>query len=387
MLFMFAKLFENQNEKLKTIANDIKNVSNAVKVIEKVRVTQKDIIEKNIHIEVEKQEKLELCCKVHPAKIFCHSLIIDKLGDLTKFILKSLYNGNSIDEIKKLTQMGDITINEEIDYLKRSGVISEDNGILTELGEEYGKMINSFDELSGGINVWFNTFINSFEEDSDNNFFDKPTEFLLKDNYLFPLTRNDNYSNSRNIAIEKIYNGLKFEDKLKESLYTTVKIDKSTVRYKKLFLSEFNNGYEMKSELNDNNYIELALPCYIIRYKVKYKSINCYRKIASILRDLQDNYSDLLSEKAKKIIYSLDEEEKAEEIVINVVTATGDYCFEERNQMKENLKSNIMKLEHQKVNVLIDRKNCEDIDLEEKNRQKMYIIRYFPYSSLEVKDN
>ena len=79
-----------------------------------VKVSDKTTIERNLCLSSQPEEKqLELICPIRKAKIYCHSVLIDKLGDLTKFIVSSIYKGHSIEEICLLTRMGNATVEEE----------------------------------------------------------------------------------------------------------------------------------------------------------------------------------------------------------------------------------------------------------------------------------
>jgi len=138
-------------------------------------------------------------------------LLIDKLGDLTKFIVLSLYEGRTIDQIKELTQLGDSAIEEEISYLIRGQLlISSEDTRLTDLGKEYGQLLKKFSEMSDGIKVMLNTFTNRFEDcfEQLDSLIEIPDdhddEIILDESFSFVLARNDNYSNSLEIAEKKL---------------------------------------------------------------------------------------------------------------------------------------------------------------------------------------
>ena len=103
-----------------------------------LKVTETKEIEKNLKVVTKIQEnEMTFYCPIRNAKIFCHSVLIDKLGDLTKFIISSIHKGHTIEEICALTQMGNTTIKEELDYLIRGGLIEDDKQTLTYLGTQY----------------------------------------------------------------------------------------------------------------------------------------------------------------------------------------------------------------------------------------------------------
>ena len=76
----------------------------------------------------------------------------------------------------ELTQMGTTTVKEEIDYLIRGGLIDDDRESLTELGTQYGRLLERFEQLSEGIGVAFNTFANIFEPIEENGYYSYDNE-------------------------------------------------------------------------------------------------------------------------------------------------------------------------------------------------------------------
>lgn len=83
-----------------------------------LKVTDTKEIERNLKVETQLQGiEMTFYCPIRNAKIYCHSVLVDKLGDLTKFIISSIHEGHTIEEICALTQMGNTTIKEELDYL------------------------------------------------------------------------------------------------------------------------------------------------------------------------------------------------------------------------------------------------------------------------------
>ena len=68
-----------------------------------LKVTNHTRIVRGIQLKEKPEDiKLTFYCPVQPARIYCHSILIDKLGDLTKFIVFSIYEGHSIEEIMEI---------------------------------------------------------------------------------------------------------------------------------------------------------------------------------------------------------------------------------------------------------------------------------------------
>ena len=81
---------------------------------EALKVSDAKEIKRNLQVVIQPQDiEMKFYCPIRNAKIYCHSVLVDKLGDLTKFIILSIYKGRSIEEICSLTQMGNITVKEE----------------------------------------------------------------------------------------------------------------------------------------------------------------------------------------------------------------------------------------------------------------------------------
>ena len=349
-----------------------------------IKVTNHDEIEKSIQIESDSNgTMLELYCAVRPARIFCHSVLIDKLGDLTKFIISSLYAGHSIEEICDLTQMGSTTIKEEIEYLVRGGLVNEDKESLTELGSQYGRLLEIFDELSEGIGVAFNTFANLFEPIEDNGYCsDANPKFILPNHFIPTLARNDNYANSLDIATEQIEEDAPFSREIKKSLYATVKIEKSQPGYKRMIIKDFSKGLKDKRE--KEACIKVAIPCDHVLYKPRYSWMDPYRSDISIIRDLSEKHDDLLSDKARLIVSASREEEDADVITLDVDTVAGELNSRWDKLEELPLDDAIFILDRKKFMISLGSGACEGIHLEEIDREKLYKIRYFPYSWMEV---
>lgn len=350
-----------------------------------IKVTNRDVIEKNIRLESETSGLLlELYCVIRPARIFCHSVLVDKLGDLTKFIIISLYEGHSIEEITNLTEMGSATIKEETEYLMRGGLVNNDKQSLTELGLQYGRILKIFDELSEGIVMAFDNFANLFEPISENGYCSEVnSEHVLPRSFIPILSRNDNYANSLDIAIEQIEEDAPFSNEIKNSLYATVQIEKHQLGYKRMVIRDFGKGLIDKRE--EETCIKVAIPFEHVQYRPRYAWIDPYRGDISTIRDLNEKHDDILSEKGRLIISAFKEEEEAEVITVDADTVAGE--LNSREGVVERLPEDetLYILDRQKVMISLSSKTCEGIYLEEIGREELYKIRYFPYSWLEVR--
>lgn len=349
---------------------------------EPLKVTSTKEIESNLKIETQLQEiEIAFYCPIRNAKVYCHSVLIDKLGDLTKFIISSMFDGHSIEEICTLTQMGDTTVKEELSYLIRGGLINDDRQTLTELGEQYGALLKKFSELSEGIDVAFNVFADQFESIEDTQFVSDPdNRYVLEGHFIPALARNDNYANSLEIAKKHIEAEIPFCWEIRKSLYATVKIEKAESKYKCVYVRDFSKGYS--SEINPC--VKIAIPCDLVTYKPRYKWVDEYREAIPQLSGIDDKYDDLLSDKAKLLIKTVKEEADAEIITVYINTITGQF-IRLKNDLGEAPKDpSTYILGIQPIQLGLDEDACKGMYLHEINREHLYQIRYFPYNRMEM---
>ena len=350
-----------------------------------LKVTDTSDIEDNTQLQMEPlEEVLILYCPIRFAKIYCHSILIDKLGDLTKFIIESLHKGHTIEEICELTKMGSITIKEELDYLIRGGLVSEDRTTLSELGEQYGVLLERFESLSDGIDVAYNVFAEKFEPIELEKYIEDPDdEQILNGQFIPVLARKDNYKNSLDVAEKQITSDIPFCREIRNSLYATVKIEKTLSKHKPVYIRDFGKGYMYKSE----PCITVALPCDRVSCVPRYKWVDPYRNAASQIASLADTCPEMLSKKAKKLIDSLKEESDAEMISKDINTITGEvnHVRNELVELQELINYQpVYELERRPAQLLLESDECKDVYLQEIERKELYLIRYFTYDRMEV---
>ena len=345
-----------------------------------------DYIEDNLQLVGKPNDfKLELYCSILEARIICHSILVDKLGDFTKFIIISLYKGHSIDEITELTQMGAGAIADEIQFLIRGNLANNDNEILelTELGKEYGKLLVQFEELSVGIPVYFNTASDSFEEKTITTLDTIPENaFVLQDNYISPLTRNDNYSNSLKIAKDTIQNDTAFCWEVRDSLYTTVIIEKDppSKKYRRVSLSEFDYIHRF----DNGSCVTVAVPYDRITYRLKYSKLDEYRDSVDDIKKLYEIHPNLVTKKAADIVALSNEECEAEEITRDINCITGKVRSRLHEIEEKELTKSMIVLDGQKFSLKVNSRICKGVYLEEINRKRYYEINFYNYRQLEI---
>ena len=327
------------------------------------------------------ETRMVFYCPIRNAKIYCHSVLVDKLGDLTKFILSSLYEGHTIEETCLLTQMGNTTLKEELDYLIRGGLIESVEMRLTELGKQYGKLLELFATLSDGIDVAFNVFADTFEpSERDNYVIDPDQKYVLAGHFIPALARNDNYANSLKIAQEQIVSETPFCREIKNSLYATVKIEKETAFYKTVCLSSFDRG--LVSE--EGSCVRVAVPIDRITYKPRYRWVDPYRDTIPTIAGLEEKYSDLLSDTAKLLLSTAQEENAASVLTRDVNTITGSIDHS-RDGLVETINDQaVFVVDRNPVQLQLGDESCKGLYLEEIKREKLYRVMYYPYRRMEA---
>lgn len=346
------------------------------------KVTDTKEIERNLKVETQLPEiEMTFYCPIRNAKIYCHSVLVDKLGDLTKFIITSIHEGHTIEEICALTQMGNTTIKEELDYLIRGGLIGDDRQTLTELGEQYGVLLEKFSEFSEGIDIAFNVFADKFEViEEDQLVSDADQRYILEGHFIPALTRNDNYANSLEIAKNQIESETPFCREIRNSLYATVKIERTESKYRPIYVRDFSKGYSSESD----PCVRIAIPCDMVTYKPRYKWVDEYRDAIPQISDIDGKYDDLLSDKAKLLINTDKEESEAESITIYINTVTGKLIRSKDDLGEVPNDPSVYVIETQPIKLGLDEDDCKGMYLQEINREHLYQVRYFPYSRMEV---
>lgn len=347
-----------------------------------LKVTDTKEIERNLKVETQPQEiEMTFYCPIRNAKIYCHSVLIDKLGDLTKFIISAIHDGHTIEEICALTQMGNTTIKEELDYLIRGGLLGDDRHTLTELGEQYGLLLEKFSELSEGIDIAFNVFADKFETVKEDQLVSEVDQrYVLKGHFIPALTRNDNYANSLEIAKNQIESETPFCREIKNSLYATVKIERTESKYRPVYVRDFSKGYSSESD----SCVKIAIPCDRVTFKPRYQWVDEYRDAVLQVLFLDEKYRDLLSAKARLLINAVKEEDEAESITISVNTITGQFIHYRDDLGEVPNDPSTYVLEIQPIRLGLKEDDCKGMYLHEMDREQLYQVRYFPYNRMEV---
>jgi hypothetical protein len=275
-------------------------------------------------------QRITLYCAVQKVTIYCHSNILDKMGDLTKFVIRSVAEGKTIEDILLLTQMGSRTIDAEIQYLKKGKLLEDSDDLrLTALGRDYGRLVERFEKLAKGIPAQLNLYTNCIELCAARYY---ASEELSKDDFVIDgkismvLLQNDNYSNSLEFVQPYVQEEIPFLEEITESLYTTIRVEKRASRlYQKLVLPDQNkelNPEEVPRREAEND-IRFCLPVQKIHYRLRSGGLDEYRSVLDTLDKLDQYGNQLLSEKALLLVKRYREEIERAEYTVSVNTYNG----------------------------------------------------------------
>lgn len=394
-----------------------------------------------------------------PATIYCHSVLIDKLGDITKFIIQSLYTGKTLREIKELTGLGDIAVDEETEYLVRGKLLTKETSIqltdqgqqygqllerynqpsseshrardlrqniiqsfcqgktlieikeqmlieeaefdraieglvedqllakveivyLTELGHQYGMLLERFERLSNGIQVELNTYTDRFEEVKKRKGADSSQDaFVLSELFIKLLTKNDNYQNSMEIAKKHIEEDIPFCEEIRESLYTTVEVADHPY-YRRMRLSDFSRGTARQAGENEPRKVPVHITAERVTFKAKDKDLDSHRQATFALKDLLENDPSLLTGEGSTLAKKAKEEYEAKEIVAIANTLTGKITGDSIKIQNDAEENGIAVADSNKLEYGWSDEIPDNLRFEETKRERLYLTEFFPYSSM-----
>ena len=194
------------------------------------------------------------------------------------------------------------------------------------------------------------------------------------------MARNDNYSNSKEIAKSKIEADTPFCSEIIKSLYATVKIEKEESKYKPVYVRDYSRVYYPGTE----PYVKIAIPCDRVTCRMRYKWVDEYRDAIPIISGIDDKYADLLSDKAIQLINDALDEEDAETITKEINTITGEIIHFGSDLCDLHEEHSVYVLERRPIQLKLDDEVCRGMYLLEINREQLYQIRYFPYDRMEA---
>ena len=269
-------------------------------------------------------------------KIYCHSEQLDKMNDLSLFVLDCIDRKVPIEEIKTITNLKAV-IDEEIEYLKDLSLIEiVDNKVtVTPLGTYYSRLVSIIKPFRYGIEAYLNLFNNKIDV-LDSSCFVEPSLYpeayiienvVLKNDQSYNLLKNENYQNSKMIirskcesAFDELVNitGDTIQDELKaakadvlDSIYTTIGVGSKAQR--EIVYRLYQLDYDTK--LIGNRCITLyteVLECSVLPKSIR---LDSYRdKMDSIM--IVGDIPRMLSAEGMSVINEYNDEKAASPFII-----------------------------------------------------------------------
>jgi len=338
---------------------------------------------------------IEFYCEVKRIRIYCHSAYLDKLSDLTKFIICSVADGRKKEEIEALTQMGSRAIEEELCALEKGGVLTpnDDSYELTELGKGYAQLIDLFSRYSTGIEAQVNTysdFVGSrtvcyLESELD------PTIACASRRLNYLLLKNDNYSNSLDYVKGLIQNeqlkNVPVLPQVLDTLYTSVKVEQHDERiFERYILANDSTVKKGDSILADTAVASFCIPVKALHYRVQYRALEPYRANRDILLRIFAQHTELLSQEGKLIAERFTDEQRFKALCFNIDSYSGCLLSEHESTEAE-VPNGVILLKEKSPAACVD--FCKDrlgsiFSLMNEEKQDCFLIKTIPLTSFRL---
>jgi len=335
------------------------------------------------------QQDIEVFCAVKQVRVYCHSHILDKMSDLTKFIICSIAEGRTLDDIIALTQLGGYAVEEETSYLKKGKLLEDsENLVLTPLGQEHFRLIQIFSELSKGIDAQLNLYTDQIETRVKQLYEQNeiaPDAFILNGKFSKVLLQNYNYSNSLEFVQPFLQGDLPFRSEILESLYTSIRLerDERTSVYQKLKVPSL---YECAYSGHVEGEICFSLPVHELHYRLRIYALDHYRTVLDTLDRLEQFEKQLLSERSMLLTRRFREDRDESEYVICADLYHGDRCRSEWTILHTPPEGSFLVTPcYPEIQFELEDKSEQigrDFYLEELERVPRYLCISLPYSSL-----
>jgi len=271
------------------------------------------------------------------AELQISSGITDELGQYQQYLLGLLDKGKNIDQISSIIQFEIQYVKQEILYLTQKGLVeekSEDEYILTDLGKEKCKFVNSIYEFNERhVKVLINATtgkIVHYRDDLKGKEELTPDIPILNNRIVPHLYQNLNPENAKEYLLENYRFELLDADDLQEInvqlryetrvVYALNRIKRSPVLLEKETITNIENKdfpvtneTENKAKNRRSGQIPVRGTVFPLNLRVEITSIDTYRKDISRIIELALSYPDLFVPEVLRIISTFEEENKLNE--------------------------------------------------------------------------
>ena len=298
------------------------------------------------------KDQIDLYVPVRVGKILCHSKLLDDIGAFTKYMIWAIGKGYAEDQIEDTVQLDKSVVEEagkELERWKFAKPEYDGQWKLTDTGKKYFELICCMEKLEGQdscLDCCVELYRGGIE------LIEKPIQTIDKDDLpqgAIQLNnkvagfflRNDDYENSLELAKQKLQEKHLLEEEYMDSLYTTLSLGKKTFRRYRT------PSYDLEAPdcSEEENDIQVAVPITHFRYRRYWRALDEYRTILETLKNLrifeqQRHLPDgtILSETARDILESFEEEQKEPAIDIYMDDHAGKRIWETPVESAEILK-------------------------------------------------
>jgi hypothetical protein len=276
-------------------------------------------------------EPMDVYVPVLKAQVCVVSNQLNELSRFSQFILYAIGIGEDYDEIMRITQLGKIVIEEEIRYLIKIGLLTEEEDLtstsLTEHGHDlYEIMIQVYAFNDRKEEVLINCLTGDLEKLNDYELV-YPNErnqdvVSLKEKIIRELYQNQDPFDSRDFVFEQYEFG-DLDKEQKEDIHVEIRYSHDIFylirRFKSVPIPENQDAffkvepdieiYESSQTYEEQTYLFVERDYYKLDLVLSFDSLVNYRTVLSTLNNLFRFDSDLISKKATSLL-ELEKEEQ-----------------------------------------------------------------------------
>lgn len=319
---------------------------------------------------VKLKNPLKVYCPIMEATLTINSTLLEQMSEFTQFLLYSIGEGYSINEIIEVVDLGRYIVEEEIEYLFKIGLvyIEDEKYYLSEKGKEYYDVIKIIENIKeDDLKVHINCFNGQIMSPSENTKLNKDLEDgeeKLRVKVVKELYQNKDFSNSREYVFEKLGERFKENENIDiDNIYITIDYERGDLN-RPIYIREVesikaiqdtdksNEDYLdniSKGELEvDEDYIydiQLQREIVEVNVQVTYEEIEEYKNVLTTLENLCLFDSTLISDKSKYLL-SLWNKQKSIQKTIYFDTVTKE-ILEEKPNLDFNRELYNIKIENQ----------------------------------------
>lgn len=289
---------------------------------------------------VKLKNPLKVYCPIMEAILTINSALLEQMSEFTQFLLYSIGEGYSVNEIIEIVDLGRYIVEEEIEYLFKIGLvhIEDEKYYLSEKGKEYYDVIIIIENIKeDDLKVHINCFNGQIMSPSENTKLNKDLEDgaeKLRVKVVKELYQNKDFSNSREYVFDKL--GERFEENENidiNNIYITIDYKRGDLN-RPIYIREVESIKAIQdTDKSNEDYIydiQLQREILEVNVQVTYEELEEYKNVLTTLENLCLFDLTLISDKSKYLL-SLWNKQKSIQKTIYFDTATNEILEEKPN--------------------------------------------------------